>query len=212
MTGLCAKGVTFLEVVFSAALLSIAAATITSAFTFVERMSLHDEARLGAHEVAHRILLQFMDDPRSLPKDDVVIPLGRFDYRFLLREEILTSSQVEGENITVRHSRHASGASLIERFQARLALLTVDVYLDEGGRRGAAPIATLSRIFDPMAAFEDDPEAGMRNVIHMFQDEPVLQQMLMDHLRNQMQEQNAGRNGQPQQPAQRPPAQERRNR
>ncbi|TVQ61542.1 MAG: hypothetical protein EA379_06300 [Phycisphaerales bacterium] len=210
MTGAHAKGVTFLEVVFSAALLSIAATTITSAFTFIERLSLHDEARLGAHEIAHRTLLQFMDDPRSLPPDDVILPLGRFDYRYLLREEILAASQVEGENTTVRHSRHASGVSLIERFQARLALITVDVYLDEDGRRGPRPIATLSRIYDPMASFDDDPEAGMRNVIHMFQDEPVLQQMLLEHLQNQMRDNNPRAPGSPGSPAN--SGQERRNR
>lgn len=187
-----AKGVTFLEVVFSAALLSIAATTITTAYTFIERSTMLDEARIGAHEVGHRIILQFMDDPLALPPADNVLPLGRHEYRYLLREEILASSQVEGENMTVRHTQHVRSAGLIERFQARLVLITVDVYQSVDGRRATLPIATISRIFDPLHGVENDPEAFQKQIIHMFAEDPATQQILMnvfnERLRQQQQE------------------------
>lgn len=188
-----AKGVTFLEVVFSAALLSIAAATITSAYTFIERSSMLDETRVGAHEIGHRLILQFMDDPTAMPPTDSVLPLGRHEYRYLLREEILAASQVDGENLTVRHTQHVRSVGLIERFQARLVLITVDVYQSVDGRRAAMPIATISRIFDPLHGVEEDPEAFQKQIIHMFADDPATQQILLNVFNERMRQQQQDR-------------------
>lgn len=174
-------GVTFLEVVFASAMLGIATSGFVAALGAVETLDALSARRLEAHEVAHRVLLQFMDDPRSL-REDTPYPLGRGVYRYIVRKDVLLPEDAESERVSIRKSAHTKTLDPLARIKARLTMITVEVFEEEQGRRGTDPLATLSRIYDPFADAENDPQTFMQHVVDMFEGDPVMQQMLMQAL------------------------------
>ncbi len=174
-------GVTFLEVVFASALLGVATSGFVAALGAVESLGAVSVHRLEAHEVAHRVILQFMDDPRSL-QEDTPYPLGRGVYRYIVRKDVLLPEDAESESVSIRKGAHTKTLDPMARIRARLTMVTVEVYEEEHGRRGRAPLATLSRIYDPFADAENDPQSFMQHVVDMFEGDPVIQQMLMQAL------------------------------
>lgn len=171
-------GVTFLEVVFASALLGIATSGFVAALGAVESLDSMSSRRLEAYEVAHRVILQFMDDPRSL-QEDTSYPLGRGVYRYIVRKDVLLPEDAEAERVSIRKGAHTKTLDPIARIRARLTMVTVEVYEEEHGRRGSEPMATLSRIYDPFADAENDPQSFMQHVVDMFEGDPVIQQMLL---------------------------------
>lgn len=174
-------GVTFLEVVFASALLGIATSGFVAALGAVEALGSMSARRVEAHEVAHRVILQFMDDPRSL-QEDTPYPLGHGVYRYIVRKDVLLPEDAESEHVSIRKGAHTKTLDPMARIRARLTMVTVEVFEDEDGRRGRAPLATLSRIYDPFADAENDPQSFMQHVVDMFEGDPVIQQMLLQAL------------------------------
>lgn len=174
-------GVTFLEVVFASALLGIATSGFVAALGAVETLDSLSEQGLEAHEVAHRVILQFMDDPRSL-REDTPYPLGRGVYRYIVRKDVLLPEDAESERVSIRKGAHTKTLDPMARIRARLTMVTVEVYEEEDGRRGVQPLATLSRIYDPFADAENDPQSFMQHVVDMFEGDPTIQQMLLQAL------------------------------
>lgn len=177
------RGVTFLEVLFSSALLSVAAATITGAFATVERLATRDEKRLAAYQVAHRLILQCLDNPNQMPPDSVpqeqVVRRETVRFYYLLQESVLLKDDNAGGEATVRRAENANLVASTDLLSSALLMLTVQIYEEEGGRRAAEPIATLSRVKDLLGDADSDPEAFMQWIIRAFKDNPAVQQMLM---------------------------------
>lgn len=188
------RGISFLEVVFAAALLATAAATIASSFDLIDNIAIRNRHRLNGHELAHRLILQFMDDPESLPPSDLPLPMGHHTYRYLLNEQLLVQDE-GGEGVSVRQGVHSNQiGGFVGRAQARITMVTVQVFVEEDGRRAGAPIAELTRIYDPFSFADEDPEAFMGNLIHMAEDDPALRPIL-EQVRSQQREKSGERGG-----------------
>ena len=152
---------TLLEVLLALAILAGATTVGIGGMGAVQRMGQVEQDRLNAMEVAHRLLLNHMIDPESLPDTARPIAQGRGVYRYEIDEAVLEEQQ-EGSGTTRRSSRPMSETTGNQRLQAGLVMATVRVYRDAGGvpdtRRGV--MAELSRIYDP---FETDEESIMFN-------------------------------------------------
>ncbi|MGP1308694.1 MAG: type II secretion system protein [Phycisphaerales bacterium] len=175
------RGVTFLEVVFSAVILSIAAGAITGGFALIERLSLRDDARVAAYEVAHRLILQYMDDPESLPPDHLPLEMGRFRFRYTFGQEALLEDQSGEERLERREGRNVNELDMASRLRGRLMLLTVQVnwvrgdgFVDE--------VATLKRVFDPFADITDSTTM-LKHVKEAAKDNPELQVLIENMLK-----------------------------
>mgnify|MGYP001177782132 CR=1 FL=1 len=170
------RGVTFLEVVFSAVILSLAAGAISGAFALIERLSLRDDARLAGYEVAHRLILQFMDDPDSLPPEHLPLEMGKFTFRYTLGKEALVEDQAGETGIERREGQNVNNLDMATRLRGRLLLLRVQVnwvrsdgFVDE--------IASLSRVFDPFGDTTDS--LGMlKQLREAAGDNPEFQQLI----------------------------------
>ncbi|MEM1166433.1 MAG: prepilin-type N-terminal cleavage/methylation domain-containing protein [Planctomycetota bacterium] len=170
-----ARGVTFIEVMVALAVVGLMAAMATAAIMQIERMREAVVHRRDALEVAHRVILQHIDDPKVLQGQVRRTPLNDSWYRFDLTSEVfqLEWPTAGGEETTVPVSvstRLVRGAGFEELLKARLQRVTVEVYLDEPGHpltvRGT-PIATLTRVHNPLR----DPERAFQIVIDMMSGE-----------------------------------------
>jgi len=154
-------GLTFLEVVLAVALLGTASAMILGAISFTELNAERDRLRLEAMEVAHRVVLQHLDDPAELERFDGRYSYNRRVYVFELREEILRQDESGVTGLVQRSTRLAQDASAEEQLNSQLYVLTVTVYPEaEGdpGRVGGPALAELRRIYNPVAQFARDPD------------------------------------------------------
>ncbi len=175
------RGISFLEVVFSAALLSIVAATVSTGFSVIERLSRNGERSLAAYEVAHRLILQYLDNPLQMPDDSLPLPAevtGRVEkFWYLKNESELTPEDTGESSATVRGSINTNLLSAEERIQAGLSMVTIEIYEDFNGRRGPAPIATLTRIYNPFHGSDDDPASFMSHLEAKFKDNPEIRSL-----------------------------------
>jgi len=150
-------GVTFLEVVLSAALFAGVAATTLGAYAAIQRWSAIQEERLNATEVAHRLVLIYtLDGPDKLPDERDPIEQGRGLYRFRLIESSLTEETGTEENISIRSATPMRTISSDRRIQAGLVMATIEVYPDPSTAMTDPDqtLASVSRVFDPF-----DPSA-----------------------------------------------------
>lgn len=178
------RGLTFIEVALAVALLAGLASVIATSYDTIARLNTREQDRLFATEVAHRLILNYLLDPTSLPSEGERIPYSS-DYFFEheLTEEMLIEDQSEaarsGSRRTGRADRGArsSGAadareasvmnlrpvsakqlSQNERLGAGLKMVTIRVYRPRqfGEPRERTPLATLSRIYSPISQSQDE--------------------------------------------------------
>lgn len=149
-------GMTLLEVVTSVVILGLVASSLAGALAFVFRSERQQDLRLAAHELASRILLQYLDDEtvvegmRGKPLDYGV---NRFRWDIDITR-VAMSVKAPAANSTRPRSQHH------DRFEC----VTVRVWLESDqahGRnavldQGTAPLAELSRLLDPAAARNSD--------------------------------------------------------
>lgn len=162
-----------LEVVFAVATLALITAAGFASIDFVMRLNLREQQRLGAAEVANRLLITYLDDEKSLPSEFNTISYGEFSYRY-------RKSRTKFSVIEARPSEAPAGGSRplsLDRFQQ----ITVRVWLSEetgGSFDGTgAPSVTLTRLLDPVALRNPDsldarrgsPE-GMRGMMDELKD------------------------------------------
>jgi hypothetical protein len=207
------RGISFLEVVFSAALLAIVAATVSTGFSVVEGLSRNGERQLAAYEIAHRLILQNLDNPGHMPSPDLPLPAevtGRIEKFWYLRNiSKLTPEGDSAAGSTVRGQVNANLLSTEERITAGITQVTIEVYEDFDGRRAATPLASLTRIYNPFAGSEDDPASFLDNLTFELADNPDIQALLRQLFQQQMQDiQRQQQQSAPpalQQPAEAPP-------
>lgn len=154
-------GFTLLEVLLAVLVLGAATTIGVGGVGAVQKIAQVEQDKLNAMEVAHRLLLNHMIDPESLPPTEQPIAQGRGVYRYQIEEAVLDDED-EGANRTRRRAQPMDATTGNQRLQAGLVMVTVRVYRDAGGRpdlrRGA--LAELSRIYDP---FDTDEESIMFN-------------------------------------------------
>lgn len=150
-------GLTMIEVVVATAMLAVAAAMILGAISFSANLSLRDTRRLEAMEVAHRIVVTHIRDPRELVGQPDRVRFGNHMYRFQLDEDVLVTEQGEEGGPNRRTSRKASEMDLTSILSAQLFLVRVDVYPGEADPApGQQPLARLSRVFTLGSLDEED--------------------------------------------------------
>ncbi len=143
------RGVSFVEAVLAVVLLSMVAATLAGAVSFMARSQKRLDQKLGAVELANRLILQYMDDRESLPDRSLPIEYDVDRYRWTLEEapvQFVFDNQVEDDTGGV-----GGGVSL-----DRIKLITIRVWLasDSGGTLSYSsdvPSAVITRLIDPLA-------------------------------------------------------------
>jgi hypothetical protein len=143
------RGVTFLEATLASVLLAMVASTLAGSVSFMTRSQTRMDQRIGAAELANRLILQYIDDRESLPDKALPIEYDVDLYRWTLEEapvEFVFDVQVNDGTGGV-----GNGASL-----QRIKLITVRVWLsaDSGGSlayNSEVPSCAITRLIDPLA-------------------------------------------------------------
>lgn len=143
----------FLEVVAAVAILALLAATTSSVTSFVQGSASRQAQRLGAAELANRLMLQYMDDQDAMPRESEPLDYDRFRYRWSYDE---TRVQVELNESAGEAAQPAGGFSV-----DRMQLVTVRVWLapEAGGSfdfDDRVPSMVLKRLVDPLGFANPD--------------------------------------------------------
>ncbi len=145
----CRRGVTFLEATLASVLLAMVASTLGGSVSFMTRSQTRMDQKIGAAELANRLILQYIDDRESLPDKALPIEYDVDLYRWTLEEspvEFVFDDIVDDSSGGV-----GNGASL-----GRIKLITVRVWLaaDSGGSlafSSEVPSCIITRLIDPLA-------------------------------------------------------------
>lgn len=155
-------GMTMLEVVLAVVLLALVAATFATAHSYIYRASGREGERLGAAELANRMMLQFIDDKNALPSQNAPLDYNKRRYNWSLDEVPvrleLNSAAAENE------SDRAGGLGL-----DRVRMIVVRVWLSEesGGSvlfTDSVPGVTVTRLYDPIGFGMRSPDALERKL------------------------------------------------
>lgn len=163
------RGVTFLEVALAIALLAGLAASVTAAFAGLRRSALFEQEKLNAMEVAHRVIVGYMNDPATVPKPDEYVEQGAGRYRVLFAESMLVEERGSSdETFSLRKPVPIKSATDNERLGAGLIMVTVRVFpYDESGPLPRdTMLAELSRLYDPYASDQHE-DVFMRHVMRL---------------------------------------------
>lgn len=174
------RGMTFLEVVFASVLLALVAGSMFAAFSFIFTSQTREQARLGAYEVANRLVLLYLDDSVKMPDPNKTLDYGPPEalqrFRWQYKEEPVQVYEVAGDQ---RDSTRQSPLS-----NDRFKRVTVRVWLSEysGGSatyEGTNVQATVTRMLDPIAPRNPD------SYMNMIQSPEGLQKLVEQLMGNQ---------------------------
>ncbi|MFG0294129.1 MAG: type II secretion system protein [Phycisphaerales bacterium JB050] len=150
------RGITILEVIVSLVLMVGIGSMVLSAFGYLERAAARDRIRLAAYEAAHRIVLQFIDDPDTIrglldssgrSKDPVFVNGEEFGFK--LTEDLLVTENNEAGGVVGTVQSEFDLETLLSN---KLKLIHVEVSLNER-KAGFSPmqqIASIDRIYNIM--------------------------------------------------------------
>lgn len=135
-------GSTLLEVVLASVLLAMVALAIFSSLGFLRRAEDRRERLAAAHEIASRLLLQYLDDKSRMPgeTEPIADASGRYRFRFTIRPEPVTiESTATGDTNTMLN-------------QTTLVRATVYQGVDMGpaGVQPGEQLAQMTRLYNPM--------------------------------------------------------------
>lgn len=152
-------GLTLIEVVAATALLTGLATIVLGAVSFMEAASARERHQLQAMEVAHRIVAQYIDNPKLLPDESLPIQQGESYYRYAIQEDVLMQEQEAGSKIRRATSKQKSNLSIEEALPQMLNRIIIRVFVDEPENpvlNASRPVAELTRIFDPIQGRPED--------------------------------------------------------
>jgi type II secretory pathway pseudopilin PulG len=148
------RGLTFIETICAVAMLGLVTAAVIGAFNSIIMQQERERHRLGAMELANRLILQYLDDSDTMPAAGLPIVYGDERYHWELHE---VPVQLVPARPDVAEDRSSASAISVNRLHA----INVTVWLsDESG--GSAqfdarvPNATLTRLMDPIALRNPD--------------------------------------------------------
>ena len=143
-------GLTLIEAVAAITLLSVLAAMVLTSLSGMLRAQTRQLQRLGAGEIANRLMLQYLDDPQTMPAEGLPVAYDGARYRWqLAKSSARLTPAVAGDG-----SR--GGLSL-----DRLGTVTIRVWLSEesGGSQtfgpAGVPSYALTRVVDPTYVFRN---------------------------------------------------------
>jgi hypothetical protein len=147
------RAMTMVEIVLAVVMLAMVTASIFGALGAMERMHRHNMERLGAFELANRMILQWLDDKKQMPPKGLPLEYGRFKYLCDYGEERVTQ---------VLNPRQAASTGSTPQGLDRFKQFTVTIWSTEEGVdypiRGEV-IAELTRMYDPFAPRNPDEMA-----------------------------------------------------
>ena len=164
-------GLTLLEVVVAIAMLAGMATVVLGAVSLIENAAARERHRVNAAEVAHRVIVQIIDDHKWIDNQpNHRVAQGEHWYQFDHRIDVLTRERgLDGAESTRRTAKSAAEADVEERLRSQIHQVTVTVYLEnEDGRRSPVPYARLTRIYNPVMG---EGERGIKYVMDLFQKE-----------------------------------------
>ena len=143
------RGVTFLEALLASVLLAMVASTLAGGVAFMTNSQRRMDQKLGAAELANRLILQYIDDRESLPDRSLPIEYDIDLYRWTLEEAPV---EFVFDNIQADDAAGVGGGASL----SRIKLITVRVWLsaDSGGAlayTSEVPSCTITRLIDPLA-------------------------------------------------------------
>lgn len=149
------RGTTLIEAVLATVLLGMVAATLASAVSYMSGSQRRMQQRLGAAELANRLMLQYIDDQDAMPSTSLPIEYDMDLYRWTLDVSRVEFTMAEP---AVEEEANAIGSGI--NFE-RIRLVSISVWLseDSGGARGLStehPNAQLTRLIDPLAFSNPD--------------------------------------------------------
>lgn len=151
---------TFIEVVIAFAMFGVIAAALVSVMSATLSAQLRQQQQLAASELASRLILQWLDDPGTMPQKGKPIEYGpwRFRWDFIDDEPVRLVPAVADAVET--------GDAMLSN--NRFIQLTAVVWLaeDSGGSRSGgegAPSAVVKRLVDPIAFRNPDTIENMWN-------------------------------------------------
>lgn len=153
------RGLTLLEVVAATALLSGLASIVVGAVSFMESSSARQRHRLQAMEVAHRIVAQYIDNPKLLPDESLPIQHGESYYKYTIQEDVLVQEQEAGSKIRRATAQRKANLSIEQALPQMLNRIIIHVYVDDPENPAldtSRPAAELVRIFDPIQGRPED--------------------------------------------------------
>ncbi|MGH7133923.1 MAG: type IV pilus modification PilV family protein [Phycisphaerales bacterium] len=154
------RGTSFLEVVLASVLLAVVATSVVSALAFINRAEVRQKQQLAAFEVASRLLLQFLDDPKAMPQQSSHYDDGTYQFRWSLVAEPVEIASTPGglfSGVTTSHGQGAFNATKIMR--ARVFAAVPD---GVGGFGYGEQLAELTRPYNLVAARLRNPDVGVR--------------------------------------------------
>ncbi len=171
------RGMTLLEVVLAIAALGLVAASATTTMSFLYGTQVREQRRLGARELAHRLVLIQLDNPNDLPGPSETIPYAQDQFRYDLQIAPVALNPKEHVVRSLAARRNESPVSI-----DRLEQITLRVWLSEesgGTTRFSAnvPNAVLVRLYDPHY-FNRNPDSGFKMFDDQARREQAIQEML----------------------------------
>ena len=152
------RGLTLLECVLATALLALVAAATMSAVGAIVGNQQRAQLRLGAAELANRLMLQYLDDETAMPSKSLPVQYSGRRYRWEM-------SETPVEIVPARPEIAQERLALTPMSLNRLKVVRIRVWLSEesgGAYRpdGIAPEFSVSRLIDPIAAAVRNPDSA----------------------------------------------------
>ena len=149
------RGLTFLEAILAMVLLSMVAVTLSTTVSTMSKSQRRMDQKLGAAELANRLILQYIDERDSLPNKALPIEYDRDLFRWTLVEAPV-KFEFDQQIVEASNDSVGSGVSL-----NRIKLITIRVWLgaDSGGSRSFTPDVpnvVITRLIDPLAFSNPD--------------------------------------------------------
>lgn len=150
------RGLTFIEVVVALAMLSVFATLVLGSIGFVTSLTERGESRLQAMELAHRVVVQYLDDKDLVPAPDQFVWQGNTQYRVEIEESILQQESTTIEGLSEGTTLDVQDVDLQQRVQS-MHKLTIAVFLWEPRTAFEAnvPVVELTRHYYPFLQDED---------------------------------------------------------
>lgn len=146
---------TILEVVLAVFLLGLVAASIAGAINASNAMEARNRMTVAAHELGNRLVLTWLDDETRMPAASA--PLDYGDHRFFWDKKL--------QAVRMRPNQHQQSGTPNLNGLDRFRMLTVNIYAaddsDSGTAQRAEALATITRIYDPMAPRNADSMNGL---------------------------------------------------
>lgn len=155
------RGVSLLEVVLSSVLLGIIATAVAGAISSIVTAEMRSAQRLEALELANRLILQYLDDEKSMPSESEHINQGSGSYRFTVRLTPIVVDMPEGSLLV----KPAGGAGTVGGTMDAVELLSISVYAgvpDGGGYAYGERLCTLTRPVHPLSTAFGNPDRMQR--------------------------------------------------